>query len=94
MVRYTTRTGEARTAVGSVNRYPPPWAVGETVEVVYDPSNPERADVRSEVVGWRLWFAIWCAVAAVPAAIAFMPVVLLVRQRRAALRKEDAFGQS
>lgn len=82
VVTFTTRAGEARTAVGSVNRYPPPWAVGETVDVVYDPRSPGRADLHSEVTGWRLWLGIWCAVAALPAAIAFLPIAMLIRQRR------------
>lgn len=86
VVTFTTRAGEASTAVGSVNRYPAPWAVGETVDVVYDPANPGRADLRTEVAGWRLWFGIWCAVAAVPAVIALLPVALLIRQRRAQRR--------
>jgi hypothetical protein len=83
VVRFTTRAGEERSVVGSVNRHPAPWAVGQVVEVVYDPANPSRADLRTEVTGWSLWFAIWCAVAAVPAAIACLPFVLLLRQRRA-----------
>jgi hypothetical protein len=82
VVAFTTRAGDARTAVGSVNRGPAPWTVGDTVDVVYDPANPGRADLRTEVERWWLWFGIWCAVAAVPAAIALAPVVLLVRQRR------------
>jgi hypothetical protein len=82
VVTFTTRAGEARTVVGRVNRYPAPWAVGETVDVVYDPANPDRADLRTEVAGWRLWIGIWCLVAAVPATIAFLPIALLIRQRR------------
>ena len=82
MVTFTTHAGEERSAVGSVNRYPAPWAVGEMVAVVYDPTNPSRADVRTEVAGWRLWFGIWCAVAALLAAIACLPIVLMYRQRR------------
>jgi hypothetical protein len=82
VVRFTTRAGEERTAVGSVNRHPAPWAVGDVVEVVYDPANRSRADVRTEVAGWRLWFGIWCAVAALPAAIACLPVVMKLRERR------------
>jgi hypothetical protein len=82
VVTFTTRAGEERTVVGSVNRYPAPWATGQTVDVVYDPANPDRADLVSEVAGWRLWFGIWCAVAVVPAAIALLPVALLIRQRR------------
>ena len=80
---FATREGEQRTVVGSVNRYPAPWRVGETVDVVYDAADPARADLLSEVSGWRRWFAIWCAVALLPAAIASLPVVLLIRQRRA-----------
>lgn len=81
-VRFTTRAGETRTAIGSTNRAPAPWKAGDRVEVVYDPANPARADLKSEVDGWRWWFAIWCAVALLPLAIAFAPVVLLIRQRR------------
>jgi hypothetical protein len=83
VVAFTTGAGEERTVVGSVNRYPAPWSVGEVVEVVYDPANPSRADLRTEVAGWRLWFGIWCAVAALPAAIACLPIALAIRQRRA-----------
>jgi hypothetical protein len=83
VVRFRTRAGDERSVVGSVNRHPAPWSIGDVVEVVYDPANPSRADVRTEVAGWRLWFGIWCAVAAVLAAIACLPVALLVRQRRA-----------
>lgn len=79
---FTTRAGETRTMVSSVNRGPAPWAVGDTVDIVYDPADPARVDLLSELEGWRRWLAIWCVVAAVPAAIASLPVVLLVRQRR------------
>jgi hypothetical protein len=83
VVAFTTRAGEERMAVGSVNRYPAPWAVGDVVEVAYDPARPGRADLLTEVAGWRLWFGIWCAVAAVPVAIACAPIALMLRQRRA-----------
>ncbi len=83
VVTFTTRAGEERSVVGSVNRRPAPWVVGDVVEVVYDPANPSRADLQTEVAGWRLWFGIWCAVAALPAAIACLPVVMMLRQRRA-----------
>ena len=72
---------------GSVNRRPAPWKAGDEVEVVYDPANPARADHRSEIAGWKLWFAIWCAVAAVPAVIAALPIVLLLRARRTPMRR-------
>lgn len=83
VVTFTTRAGEERSMVGSTNRYPAPWAAGDMVDVVYDPANPGRADLRSEIAGWSLWFGIWCAVAALAAAIASLPVVLWLRQRRA-----------
>jgi hypothetical protein len=83
---YTTRAGEARTLVSSVNRSPAPWKVGEAVDVVYDPDNRDRADLRSEVTNWRLWFGIWCAVAMLPAAIASLPFIVAARIRRAKRR--------
>ncbi len=79
---FTTRSGERRTAVSSVNRYPEPWTPGETVNVVYDPADPARADVRSELTGWPLWFGIWCGTALLPLAIAAAPAVLVLRDRR------------
>ncbi len=88
VVTFTTRAGEERSVVGSVNRRPAPWAVGDVVEVVYDPANPSRADLRTEVAGWTLWFGIWCAVAAVPAAIACLPIAIALHQRRA--RRHDS----
>ena len=81
VVAYTTRAGEVRSMVGSVNRYPAPWAVGDTVDVVYFPANPDRVDLVSEVSGWVFWFVIWCVVALVPLAIAFLPIVLKLRER-------------
>lgn len=79
---FTTRTGERRTGVSSVNRYPQPWTRGETVNVVYDPARPDRSDLRSELTGWPLWFGIWCGVALLPLAIAASPLVLVLRDRR------------
>ena len=83
VVAFTTRSGEARSAVGSTNRYPVPWTVGEAVEVVYDPADPGRADLRTELDGWRFWFVFWCVVAAVPTAIASLPILFRLRERRA-----------
>jgi hypothetical protein len=92
VVAFTTRDGDERSVVGSVNRRPAPWAVGEVVEVVYDPGNPSRADLRTELAGWGLWFGIWCVVAAVPLAIACVPFALVLRQRQAAKRHRAASG--
>ena len=83
VMAFTTRSGEARSVVGSTNRYPAPWTVGEAVEVVYDPADPGHADLRTELDGWRFWFVFWCLVAAVPAAIACLPILLRFRERRA-----------
>jgi hypothetical protein len=82
IVRFTPRGGQERTVVGSTNRYPAPWKVGDVVEVLYDPDHPERADLRSELAGWGFWFGVWCAVALLPLAMASAPVVLWLRERR------------
>ena len=76
VVMFTMRDGDVRMTVGSVNRSPPPWKVGDVVEVVYDPADPGRADLRSELAGWRKWFGIWCAVALLPLLVASLPLVL------------------
>ena len=55
---FVTRGGERRTLVSSVNRGPAPWKVGDVVDVVYDPTGPGHADLRSELEGWRLWLGI------------------------------------
>lgn len=80
--RFTPRGAAERTVVGHVNRYPAPWQVGEVVDVVYDPGAPDRADLRSELEGWRLWFGIWIALFLLLAAPASAPVVLWLRGRR------------
>lgn len=81
VVTYTTESGEQRTMIGSTNRAPAPWAVGDIVDVVYDPANATRADLMSEVEHWVLWFTCWSLVSLVPLAIALAPVVLRLRQR-------------
>jgi hypothetical protein len=83
VVTFTTRAGEERSMVGSVNRRPAPWAVGDVVEVVYDSTNPSRADLSTEIAGWSLWFGIWCAVATLFVAIAGLPIVMRLREQRA-----------
>ena len=82
VVTFTTGSGEKRTAIGSVNRRPAPWAVGDTVDVAYDPADPARADLVSEISTWRWWFGLWCIVAMVFAAVASIPVVLRLRYSR------------
>lgn len=82
VVRFVTRAGESRVTTGSVNRAPAPWRVGDAVAVVYDPTDAARADLQSEVRGWRLWFAVWCFVALLLVAIAMAPVVLWMREPR------------
>src|SRR5262245_29553480 len=75
VVEFTTRTGETRTAIGSINRDPPEYRVGDVAEVLYDPDDPSRADVRSELRRWRFWFSIWTALGLVLAALAFSPIL-------------------
>jgi hypothetical protein len=82
VVRFAARGGEARTLVSSVNRYPAPWQAGDRVDVVYDPADAARADLRSELDGWRLWLGIWIAVALLPLGIAAAPLVMVLRSRR------------
>lgn len=81
VVTFTTRSGETRTMVGTVNRYPVPWSVGDSVDVIYDAADVAHADLRTEVDGWMWWFSVWCVVALVPLAIASLPVVFWIRQR-------------
>ena len=80
VVTFTTTTGLAQRMTGRVNRYPVPWSIGDTVDVVYDPADPARADLKSELDGWVFWLVTWCVVAAVPVIIAMLPVVLYLRQ--------------
>jgi hypothetical protein len=79
VVEFTTRTGETRTAIGSINRDPPEYKVGDVAEVLYDPDDPRRADVRSELRRWRFWFSIWTALGLALAALAFSPILLHAR---------------
>ena len=53
-ITFTTQTGEnvVLTSVGMSN--PPRFRVGQVVPVVYDPSNPHKARIRSFA---SLWFA-------------------------------------
>lgn len=82
VVDFTTRGGERRSVVSGVNRHPQPWKPGDVVDVVYDAADPARADLRTELTGWTLWFAVWCGVALVPLAIAAAPLVLVLKDRR------------
>lgn len=82
IVEFTTSAGERRTMVGSVNRVPADFEVGQAAEVVYDPANPERADVRVELERWGFWCAFWSALAAAIAGFAFVPLWLVKRAER------------
>ena len=79
---FTTRTGVTLTAVGSMNRKPPAFAVGEVVEVAYDPADPRRANVVRELQHWRFWFVVWCSIATALAAVSLAPILLWRRQLR------------
>jgi hypothetical protein len=85
VVAFTTRAGQMLSCVGSVNRYPVQWKTGDVVDIVYDPADPTHADLRSELSGWGLWFAVWCAVALLPLTIASAPVALWLRDRSSAI---------
>ena len=53
IVAYTTGTGERRTFRSLIGSSPPAYRVGETVEVLYDRTNPPDARIASF---WSLWF--------------------------------------
>ena len=80
VVTFRTSDGQDRTAIGSVNRKPAPWKVGDTVDVVYDAKDPSHADLVSEVSSWQLWFGVWCVLALLLAGIASLPIVFRLRQ--------------
>ncbi len=82
VVEYRTTNGERRVAVGSLNRDPPEYAVGDPAVVVYDPADPSRADVRTELARWSFWFTIWTAVALVLVAIALAPFLVWWLEKR------------
>jgi hypothetical protein len=82
VVEFTTAAGERRTMVGSVNRVPPDFAAGDAAEVVYDPANPSRADVRVELERWGFWCGFWSAIGAALAALAYVPLWLVKRSER------------
>ena len=52
VVKFTTQAGEQRTFRGSVGSSPPAFRVGETVDVLYDRTNPPDARIASF---WSLW---------------------------------------
>ncbi|MBU0578288.1 DUF3592 domain-containing protein [Patescibacteria group bacterium] len=53
IVEFITETGEVITFAGSVSSDPPAYSVGEEVEVLYIPDNPQRAEIKSFL---QLWF--------------------------------------
>jgi hypothetical protein len=50
---FTTADGRAYTVASDVFSYPPEYAVGQYVAVLYEKGNPMRARLRSF---WQLWF--------------------------------------
>lgn len=82
VVEFRTRTGERHVVVGSVNRSPPAYEVGDEAEVVYDPADPRRADVRFELDDWWFGLALWTLAAAILTAFACVPIVLLATRYR------------
>ncbi|MHC4758443.1 MAG: DUF3592 domain-containing protein [Planctomycetota bacterium] len=51
---FVDNTGNEQRARSSVSSYPPPYEVGDNIPVLYDPQNPEKADIDSF---WNLWLA-------------------------------------
>jgi hypothetical protein len=59
MVQFKSRDGEERRFTASTGSSPPMHNVGEPVEVIYDPDNPDDAQINST---FDLWFGpILCA---------------------------------
>jgi hypothetical protein len=67
VVKYKTRSGQERTFRSSSGSNPPGFAVGETVEVLYDEAHPSDAKIRS-------FFSLWGG----PAIVAGMGTVFLL----------------
>jgi hypothetical protein len=54
MVRFTSKSGQELTFTDGVGTYPAEFEIGDVVEVLYDPDQPQQAKINS----WkRIWFA-------------------------------------
>lgn len=47
VIRFTAQTGEAVEFEGGTGSNPPMYTLGQPIEVLYDPANPERAKIRA-----------------------------------------------
>jgi hypothetical protein len=74
IVRFTAPDGKKREFEGRLATQPSPWAVGQTVRVLYDP-----VAGRPELIGWEVW-SIAVELSAAGAAAVAMGVVLWRRR--------------
>jgi hypothetical protein len=51
---FVDNSGNEHRARSSVSSFPPPYEVGDNIPILYDPQNPEKADIDSF---WNLWLA-------------------------------------
>ena len=56
VVRFKTQSGETVSFESSYSSSPPAYNVGESVEVIYSPENPEKAVIRGEGQVFRIIF--------------------------------------
>ncbi len=60
VVQFTTSTGIPCNFKSSVGSNPAPYAVGQNVNIIYDPQNPQNAEINSST---SLWFVSGCSFA-------------------------------
>ncbi len=82
VVRFDTAQGETVTFTSSVASSPPSYRVGETVDLLYSPTEPKRARIRD-------WFSLWGvatilgSLGTVFSAVSIGLTVIGIRSRRA-----------
>jgi|ERR1044072_5477160 hypothetical protein len=60
VVQFTTATGFPGKFTSSVGRNPAEYAIGQNVNIIYDPQNPQNAEINSST---SLWFVSGCSFA-------------------------------
>jgi hypothetical protein len=81
VVEFKTADGTAVTFTDPIGSFPPDYAVGDTVRVLYDPADAEKARIAT----WkRLWLAptIIIVVGAIPLLIGLFFVLLVIPRPR------------
>lgn len=58
VVHYTTHSGKSVSFRSSYSSSPPAYDIGEIVEVIYNPQNPEKAVIKGEGQWFRIIFMI------------------------------------